>query len=189
METPKKEISKFVVCCLVLIFIVLVVFSAFLSQKRAAIDFYLSEKCHRPLRENRAEEFHLKPTTVLPSSGLEVAMNSPSRPFGIPALFSLQSLQQVVMTSGGVGGLPTVVTMAPVQQLTTLSVMSQSPIPQPIITNPITKSPSLPTAQLYLCRTSKNATGKLMYVWWVYVFVVRSRVSSFEFVLLVRSDV
>ena len=92
-------------------------------------------------------------------------MTSPGRSFGIPVLYSLHSLQQGVMASGGVGGLSTVVTMAPMQQaqLTTLSAMTQSPVPQLNTAPPITETPSLPTAQLYLCRTSNNATGRLVH--------------------------
>ena len=88
-------------------------------------------------------------------------MNSQGRSFGIPALYPIQSLQQVVMTSGSVGALPTVVTMVPGQpSLTTLSALPQNPpLPQPITTAPKPKPASLPTPQLYLCRTSNNATG------------------------------
>lgn len=92
-------------------------------------------------------------------------MNPQGRSFGIPALYPMQSLQQV-MTSGGVnvGSLPTVVTMVPGQSglatMTTLSAMPQNPPPpQPIVTAPKPKPVSPPTPQLYLCRTSNNATG------------------------------
>lgn len=97
---------------------------------------------------------------------VEARMNPQGRSFGIPALYSMQSLQQVVMTSGSVGALPTVVTMVPCQQpnLTTLSALPQNPPappppPQPITTAPTPKPASPPTPQLYLCRTSNNATG------------------------------
>ena len=88
-------------------------------------------------------------------------MSQQGRSFGIPALYTMQSLQQVVMTPGT---LPAVVTMVPGQPgLTTLSALPQSapppPLPQPITTAPKPKPASPPTPQLYLCRTSNNATG------------------------------
>ena len=85
-------------------------------------------------------------------------MNPPGRSYGIPSLFSMPSLQQVVMTSGNVG---TVVTMVPGQpSLTALSSMPQSTTPLLTITTAPKPNPvSPPTPQLYLCRTSNNATG------------------------------
>lgn len=111
------------------------------------------------------------------------AMNSQSRPFDIPALYPIQSLQSA-MSTVAVAGLPSVVSMAPGQPMSTYSVMSQNTLSQPIAATRSLKKPSSPPPpKLYLCRTSNNATGRLP----SQIFVLRCW--SLLYTLLVREPV
>ncbi len=81
-----------------------------------------------------------------------------NRPLFRPTLMPMGSMQQVVMSTGG-----GVFTSSAMSQPTTLPATSLQSLPsatQSVVMQPMRPQRSIPKANLYLCKTSQNASGE-----------------------------